>query len=55
MEKICNSTLTVRDMAPMIYAATQYIVFDFRGSHIKCDKYLLEFTEIFLPAPYHAK
>jgi len=30
MTKMCKSTLTARDMAPMIYPATQHIVFPFR-------------------------
>lgn len=55
MKEMCKSTLTARRLDPMIYAATQHIVFNFRGSQFKCYNYAVVFMEIFLPAPYHGE
>ena len=50
---MCKSTLTAQDMEPMIYPATQYIVFQIRRSYMKSYGYFIVFTEVFLPTSYH--
>jgi len=42
-----KSTLTARDMAPMIYPATQHIVFQIRATTMKRECQVIVFAEFF--------